>query len=217
MKLNEQHWRQLGDNLTISFSNRLKVTGVTFLRNSRSGTLLIQFSERLSRDINCREHKTCCHLLPGEAFEIINLWRNSETFLNLFISRAPASKQRTFLKEISCGSRKSYHESIQVRKFLWESTPQANQHHISLDVLFPLELIFDSCNNIMMKNIRNMRGRVSVKEKLNLLFMVVIICRLAGVWRLLLSPSGPRRYHIQNYIEKSISNKPPVTKLSPET
>lgn len=185
MKLNEQHWRRHGDNLTISFSNRLKVTGVAFPTQYSFVLLCVDplFGDyRVISNVK-NTHATCCHLLRGEAIKVINLWRNSKTFLNLLSRELQLRCKELFFFLFKAVVVKSFHESIQVQKFLWESTPQVNQHRTSSKVLFPLELIFDSCNNIMMKNIRNMRGRVSVKEKLNLLFMVAIICCLAGVWR----------------------------------
>lgn len=76
----------------------------------------------------------------------------------------------------------------------------------------------------------NRRSGVSVKEKLNLLFMVIIICRLAVA--LLSRPpyptvlcalaygdvDGPRGYQDSNYAgENQSSQLPLVTKLSPKT
>lgn len=91
-----------------------------------------------------------------------------------------------------------------------ESTPTSV---VWRKILFPLELIFDSCNNIMMKSGRNMR-KSHCKGKIK--FIIYDYYYLPFGWLECdgISPlsrktaSGPRPYQIQIILKKSIFPSP---------
>lgn len=120
MKLNEQHWRRHGDNLTIfSFTNRLQVMGVGFcLRNSLARSLSHPSVISIIKD-SLRKIAPSNNLLPRDKY-IRSRLRSEElffhTFLNLFISLAPVS--RTWMKELLV---ESLQEVIKAKRWIKSS------------------------------------------------------------------------------------------------